>query len=226
MVALQAELHLDSPLIVENGGAVFAAEGTPGAELLPERYHGVPARVFGATYPALREGLALLREAFGQRVKGFGDMDVAGVARWTGLPARLAKLASRREFDEPFRWQPPPSPEEEDRARQLLAERGLHLTRGGRFWHVTGNNDKGRAVRWLLDRWEEESGVRPASLALGDSENDLPMLAAVDQGVLVERPGRGHLAPRPPGVLTVDGEGPVGWNRAALDWLESLGLGK
>jgi mannosyl-3-phosphoglycerate phosphatase len=106
--------------------------------------------------------------------------------------------------------------------RSWLAARGLRLTRGGRLWHLTGSNDKGRAVRWFLDAAEEFWGERPRSLALGDSENDLPMLAAVDQGVLVERPGGGHLEPRPPGVATVAGVGPAGWARAVLAWLERL----
>jgi mannosyl-3-phosphoglycerate phosphatase len=222
MLELQAELGIDGPLIVENGGAVFTAADSPWAGLLPERHHGLPARVFGTGYPALREGLVGIRAVFGAGVRGFGDTDPAGVAAWTGLPVHQAELAWQREFDEPFLWEPEPGAADAQRARQLLAGRGLSLTRGGRFWHVLGDNDKGRAVSWLLGRWEEHFGSRPPSLALGDSENDLPMLAAVDRGVLVERPGGGHLAPRPAGVATVTGQGPAGWNRAVLGWLEAL----
>ncbi len=222
MVELQAELSINGPLIAENGGGVFAAEHSPWAGLLPQRHRGLPARVFGTGYPALREGLVALREEFGAGVQGFGDTDPAGVAAWTGLPAHQAELAWRREFDEPFLWESEPAAVDVQRARQLLAARGLQLARGGRFWHVLGDNDKGRAVSWLLERWMDVVGERPPSLALGDSENDLPMLRAVDQGVLVERHDGTHLAPRPVGVKTVSGQGPVGWNRAVLEWLETL----
>ncbi|HSH68505.1 MAG TPA: HAD-IIB family hydrolase [Deferrisomatales bacterium] len=222
MAQLQAELGIDGPLIVENGGGVFAAADSPWAGLLPQRHGGLPARVFGTAYPALREGLASIREVFGSGVRGFGDTDPAGVAAWTGLPPRQAELAWQREFDEPFLWDPEPAAADLGRARQRLAAHGLQLTRGGRFWHVLGDNDKGRAVSWLLERWMDTVGGRPPSLGLGDSENDLPMLGVVDRGVLVERRDGTHLAPRPPGVKTVSGQGPVGWNRAVLEWLESL----
>ena len=222
MLEIQADLGCDGPLIVENGGAVFAAEHSPWAELLPQRHRGLSTRVFGTGYPALRAGLEALRAALGAGVRGFGDTDPAGVAAWTGLPVHQAELAWQREFDEPFLWEPEPVAVDVQRARQLLAARGLHLTRGGRFWHVLGANDKGCAVSWLLERWTDVAGGRPRSLALGDSENDLLMLAAVDRGVLVERFSGGHLSPRPAGVETVRGQGPVGWNRAVLEWLETL----
>ena len=222
MVEFQAELGIDGPLIAENGGGVFVAEDSPWARLLPQRHRGLPARVFGARYPALRAGLAAIRAVFGAGVRGFGDADPAEVATWTGLPARQAELAWQREFDEPFLWEPEPAAVDVQRARQLLAAHGLQLTRGGRFWHVLGDNDKGRAVSWLLERWRDAVGGRPPALALGDSENDLPMLSAVDRGVLVERFSGGHLSSRPAGMETVQGQGPVGWNRAVLEWLETL----
>ena len=87
---------------------------------------------------------------------------------------------------------------------------------------MLGDNDKGRAVSWLLERWRDAVGGRPPALALGDSENDLPMLSAVDPGVMVQRFSGGHLSSRPAGMETVQGQGPVGWNRAVLEWLETL----
>ncbi|MEW6489112.1 MAG: HAD-IIB family hydrolase [Thermodesulfobacteriota bacterium] len=222
ILAVQARLGIGGPFIPENGGAVLLAGGGPLEAVFPERVGGLPARVFGAPYPELRAALEELRRRHGAGVRGFGDMDDGEVARCTGLPADQARLARERDFDEPFVWSPPPGEADVARARAWLAGHGLHLTRGGRFWHLLGPSDKGRAVRWLLEAATRLSGREPASLALGDSENDLPMLEAVCVGVLVERPGGGHLTPRPPGIRTVNGVGPAGWRRAVLAWLEDV----
>lgn len=163
-----------------------------------------------------------LREQRGLGWRGFGDVDTRTIGAWTGLPPEQAVLAQARDFDEPFLWEPEPSPTLVAEVDAALAAAGLRLTRGGRFWHLTGVNDKGRAVRWLLHALTTCWGEEPRSLGLGDSENDLPMLEAVGRGIFVERPGRGHLVPRPEGIDVVKGVGPVGWNRAVLEWLENI----
>ena len=222
LIRLQKLLGIRGPFISENGGAVFLSGAGDLEALFPDRWAGLPAKVFGTPYDRLRDALVDLREVFGLHLVGFGDVDAERVASWTGLPREQARLACARDFDEPFTWEPEPDTQAQERVRQWLATRDLTLTRGGRFWHLTGSNDKGAAVRWLVATLAELSGERPRSLALGDSENDLPMLEAADQGILVARPGGGHVEPRPTGVGTVAGIGPLGWSRAVLDWLAWL----
>lgn len=225
MLAVQRRLGLRGPFIPENGGAVLLAGGGAWEAAFPGRFAGLPAQVFGTPYRELRAALEELRHSYGPCVRGFGDMGEEEVAQCTGLPPEQARLARERDFDEPFLWSPEPEEGQVTQVRAWLAGRGLGLTRGGRFWHVLGPSDKGRAVRWLLQAATRVWGREPASLALGDSQNDLPMLEAATVGVLVERPGGGHLTPRPPGIRTVEGVGPVGWCRAVLAWLEDLGHG-
>jgi len=222
LLAAQRRLGITGPFIPENGGAVVLSGGGELAGAFSDNLAGLPARVFGTPYPQLRKALGELRRRFGPGLRGFGDVGEEEVAGWTGLPLDQVRLARERDFDEPFVWQPEPGPNRVDAARSWLAGRGLNLTRGGRFWHVVGPCDKGQAVRWLLRILARHVGGMPESLALGDSENDLPMLQEADEGVLVERPGGGHLAARPRGVRTVAGVGPEGWNRAVTEWLGRL----
>ena len=219
MLAVQKALGLTGPMVVENGGAVLSTGSGELERRLPERLGGLPARIFGAPYARLRAALEALRAGLPGRITGFGDVDDETVARWTGLPLDRARLARLREFDEPFVWEPEPPSQAVDEARARAAAMGLQLTRGGRFWHLTGDNDKGRAVRWLVEAAAAAWGRKPRTLALGDSENDLPMLTAADEGVLVERHEGGFLEPRPPGIRTASGRGPEGWCRAVLAWL-------
>jgi len=96
--------------------------------------------------------------------------------------------------------------------------RGLRVTWGGRFHHLTGPADKGRAVRQLLAL---HSGP-VSSVALGDSANDLTMLEAVDRPVLVPRPDGNVsevLARALPSAERAPWPGPRGWNEAVLAML-------
>ena len=63
--------------------------------------------------------------------------------------------------------------------------RGLRCTSGGRFHHLTGAGDKGLACRHLINFYRRRhSGI--VSIAIGDSLNDLPMLASADRPILVQ----------------------------------------
>jgi mannosyl-3-phosphoglycerate phosphatase len=220
LVAWQRRLDVVGPLIAENGGGVFLTGGGPLSACFSEELAGLPARSFGARYEVLRAALVEARESLQFALRGFGDMELAEVSELTGLSRAEAALARERDYDEPFLFegQQPTGPEL-DRVRSWLAAKGLRIVRGGRLWHLTGENDKGTAVRWLLSAWERTSGVCPHSLALGDSENDLPMLAAADEGVLVARPDGTHFAPAPENVRRASGAGPAGWGEAVSDWL-------
>lgn len=224
ILLLQDMLGISGPFISENGGAAFLSGGGELTSLFPEVAHDLPAKIFGRPYGELRAALKSLAAEFGEGVKGFGDMGIKEIAALTGLDEARALSAMLRDFDEPFVWRPEPGPSEVEKAKAILAvqEGGLSLTRGGRFWHLMGDNDKGKAIRWLLSKLESKWGETPKSLALGDSENDLPMLLAVDDGVLVEKPNGGHLSPHPHNILLADGKGPVGWNKAVLNWMEQL----
>jgi mannosyl-3-phosphoglycerate phosphatase len=134
-----------------------------------------------------------LTEAF-QRTKatgafdmvGFCEMTTAEIARLTGLSVEAARLAARREYSEPFICR-----ENEEGRRRLEAmfrRQGLRVTRGGRFFHLTGNNDKGRAVAYLTRAYAHGApGGEVVTIGLGDSANDIPMLRGVDKPVIIRK---------------------------------------
>jgi mannosyl-3-phosphoglycerate phosphatase len=164
------------PYIVENGGSAFIPAGSiPGA---PESIE------LGARHGDLVEALERASALSGCRVRAFHTMAAAEIAALTDLPVELAELAGRREYDEPFEIL------DTSRSAQLLAAieaQGMRWTRGGRFHHITGANDKGVAVRALIDCYRRAFGeVR--SYGLGDAPNDVPFLATVDEPLVVDSP--------------------------------------
>jgi len=221
LLPLRRDLGHRHPFIVENGGAI----------LIPEDYFRVPYSAdppaegfrrirIGVPYPLLRAALKQIAEETGIALPGFGDMDANEIARRTGLTPAEAGLAKTREYDEPFLLQG--NPRQQQAVLDRIASGGLQWTLGGRFYHLTGNNDKGRAVTLLSEIYRRQCG-RIVTVGLGDSQNDLPMLAAVDRPILVQKPDGGYEdAIALSGLERAEGIGPVGWNRAVLGLLKEF----
>ncbi len=201
------------PFLVENGAAVF----------VPRRYFGGPvdgaavrgayeAMEFGARYGDLVASLAAASRETGCRVRGFHDMTPQDVAAACGLPLEQAALAKAREYDEPFEIL---DPSREPALIAAVQSRGHRYARGGRFHHITGNNDKGAAVRLLAGLYRRQAGgVR--TIGLGDALNDVEMLRAVDVPVLIRSPLAERLQAAVPYGRVTTLTGPAGWNEAIL----------
>lgn len=205
----------EHPFIVENGGGIFIPPGYFSAPVGgAEDFDGYLLVAFGKPHALVRRCFAELREKMGASVRGFTDMTVEEVAALTKLNMAEAVLARQRDFDEPFVFEGAPDPA----FLSAITDAGLNWTQG-RIFHIMGQHDKGRAVRFLKSLYEREfGGVR--SLALGDGYNDLPMLEAVDQAVLVRHEDGGY-EPRIgiAGLVKTHSPGPAGWNEAVMQLL-------
>jgi mannosyl-3-phosphoglycerate phosphatase len=150
-----------------------------------------------------------MKERLPGRLRGFSDMTVEEVAHLTGLSLEEAARAKIREYDEPFLLDDPPL--NLDTVKRTAESTGLSITRG-RFFHLTGDNDKGRAVGVVKDFYSQAGGIAPRTIGLGDSPNDLPLLENVDFPILVQKPG-GQYEPsvRLDNLILAPGEGPIGW---------------
>ncbi len=212
------------PFIVENGGAVFVPEGYFGAKVVfDKRAGGYGILEFGRPYAELREVLEAVRAATGLPLRGFGDMTAGEIAKRCGFSREAAGLAAAREYDEPFEGI-------DDGALDLVVRealsRGCRVVRGGRFHHLVGGSDKGRAVRALRSLYEADRGPLVA-VALGDSANDEPMLRAVDIPVIVRRPDGTCLeAADLSGPIVAPYPGPEGWREAVLGILGGVSGGR
>ena len=203
-----AELGLDGPVIAENGCVI----------LLPDRQPQITI----PTYQELRDYLHHLRQEFGWQFIGFGDMTVQQVIDATGLTDAAARLAMQRLASEPLLWQD--SPEQLQRFTKEIRSRGLRLLRGGRFLHLLGDMDKGRALHLVVD-WYRQRGTRDIkTIALGDSGNDIDMLVSVDIPVIIRKPDGTHLdLSERVDVVVSELPGPAGWNQSLNRLLDRHG---
>lgn len=226
--SLMGRLGLDEPFICENGGALHVTGN------LDAGGHRVPGGtewrrvVLGQPYTEVVETLREAADAVNVRIRGFADMSVAEIARECGLEPLQAQLAKFREYDEPFRIVDADARSTASLMRALHA-RGLRTLEGGRYLHVVGGTDKGRAVSVLRESFAAERPV--VLLGLGDAPNDVAMLKAVDVPVIVRRTDASvaQMARLVPDGMVTDQPGPAGWAavvHAALGlWRDGQAIG-
>jgi mannosyl-3-phosphoglycerate phosphatase len=222
----QRKLKNSHPFISENGGAIFISEDyfrIISPDLVKK--NGYLVRELGTPYQTLRKKLFEITQKFGHKVRGFGDMSVKEIQEKYGLNSKEAPLAKKREYDEPFYFVTSPDEKTLNKIEKEFSKNTLNMFKGGRLFHLTGKNDKGKTVRILKKMYEKEWKKKAISIGLGDSLNDLPMLLAVDVPVLVKL----HSGKYEERVLRklkkpflAKGIGPKGWNQAVLQLLERI----
>ena len=204
-------MGLNDPFIAENGGAIFV----PGSALdltdvdFVEKgpYHvvelGVPYTDLCTIWREIKKKNFLMR--------GFSEMTIDEIAACTGLPPEEAALAARREYSEPFMFSDTSA--QFSLLANLLQEKGLTITRGGRFYHMIGRNDKGTAVQILTRVYANTYPDKKIWTAgLGDSANDIPMLRHVDMPVVIrKKTGEWERVQGIETIIYSDKAGPSGW---------------
>jgi mannosyl-3-phosphoglycerate phosphatase len=216
----QKKLKIKHPFIVENGAAIY----------IPKKYFNFNFKYnrktrkyfvieLGTKIEKLNKVLKKIKvqgnKSYGiPKIKSFLDMSIEELMIETNLTRNLARRAQKREYDIPFKIM---HHKKQDTfiIKEKIKEAGYKFTKGGRFAHITGNNDKGKAVRVLLNLYKKQfKDIN--SIALGDSENDFPMLKMVDRGYLVQKPDRTYASNK---FIKAKGIGPEGWKNIITKYL-------
>jgi mannosyl-3-phosphoglycerate phosphatase len=237
----QRNLGIKGPFISENGGAIF---------IPPGYFRQIPVELkkrgkylvleLGTPYHKIRRKFLKVFDELNLKAVGFGDLKAEEISFLLNLSRAGAELAKKREYDEPFYFLKKIRKEKIKLAEKEFNKSGLGLTTGGKLYHLTGGNDKGKAVKLLSriykNNWENDI----LAIGLGDSLNDLSMLESVDIPVLIRKKDNSYekeiLNKLSPGVnrtvhttgsrgrvYKAQGIGPRGWNQAILDLIERHG---
>ena len=127
-----------------------------------------------------------------------------------------ARIAKMRSYDEPFQLlQGDPNTLE-----TAVKRRGLELTKGGRFFHITGRHDKADAVLVLVEAYRRVGRLR--TVGIGDGLNDVGFLNLVEQPVILDSPAAAEVTARVPRARVFP-SGPGGWNAAISEILNREG---
>jgi mannosyl-3-phosphoglycerate phosphatase len=173
----------------------------------------------GTFYPQIIRALEFIKKETGIRIRGFHDLSEEDLVFLSGLTREEAAWAKKREYDEPFLIE---GGEKEIKiVQEKIRQRGLNYVWGGRFHHILGKNDKGKAAQILKDLYKKEfSSIW--IVGVGDSLNDLPMLSIVDYPILLKENGgfSSVSLAKVKKLIIMEGTGPQAWNKAILDILK------
>jgi len=131
------------------------------------------------------------------------------VSKDSNLPITKAKLAKKRDYDEPFKIL---NKKDENKVLKIIKQNKLKCIKGGRYYHLIGNNNKGKAVN-ILKKLFKKQFKNMKTYAFGDSKNDFDMLNVVDEPYLVQKPDKSYTSKK---YKKAKGIGPQGWNKTIL----------
>ena len=171
---LRQEISLDDPFIVENGGAIYG----------DSKNHSKEWRiVLGESFAELRPKLDLISKELGYKLKAFNDLNFEEIESLTGLKNEAIPLAIAREWSVPF-ITPPDCFKE--KLLKIADKYETTIYKGNRMSHLLGKGShKGNAVI-ELKKFLKQPNV--TIIALGDSQNDIPLLEVADKAIVVPGP--------------------------------------
>jgi mannosyl-3-phosphoglycerate phosphatase len=213
-IELRRMANVSDPFIVENGGAVFIPLGY--FESIPNyesKYSVIETGNFqiielGKPASQIRSELQKIRASSQFKFKSLSDLSIGEISILTKMPADAVSRMIQRKYGETI---------VEIKNDDLLGfvtkvqDFGLKVIFGGRFFDITGGNDKGTAVKILLDLYRRKYGGDVVFFGIGDSKNDESMLKFVDFPMLVQRPDGTWYDLKVNGLNKLNGIGPDGW---------------
>ncbi len=211
MLVLRKTIGLEGPFIVENGAAVYIPHGffeqKPAGTLWQDGF-------WCKSFISSKSHWLQLLERVGQQFTGqfdhFSSMSIADIQAATGLDEAAAARAAQRQFGEPVLWKG--SEEDKQAFISTMRDRGAFPLEGGRFIHISGDANKGAALRWFMEEYSRQGHSPTTSIALGDGKNDIAMLEAADIAVRIASDN--HPPPainKNDRVYTSTLTGPEGW---------------
>ncbi len=168
------ENGLYDPFIVENGAAVYGFNEDNSSEW---------ELILGKSYEELRYILRNISKEVNYHLTPLNDLNQNQIFDLTGLSAQGIKRALDRKWSVPFL-----NPPEEifEKVKLICESFKVHVFKGNRMSHLLSiESHKGEAVNKLKLHLNNKD---VKIIALGDSQNDLPLLEYADKSIVI--PGK------------------------------------
>ena len=171
------------PFIVENGSAIYTSKSYFNLDPV-EKETNYDCYHLGKTYPEIVKFLESTSAKYNYNILGFHNTNKYEIIQRTQLSAEAVDLAMQREYSVPVFY--------DEKSKEILTQeiksKNLQILYGGRFMHVLGNTDKGKALNFVKHGFMQKSKSNNyKTIAIGDTLNDEAMLIEADIKILVKR---------------------------------------
>jgi mannosyl-3-phosphoglycerate phosphatase len=207
------------PFIVENGSAIFTTIGYFKNNVDKDLVENYECYKLGKTYPEIEFVLNKISAKYNYNIRGFHNTDKNEIIEKTNLSPEAVTLAMFRDFSIPLFF--------DDRAKEILLKEinkfDLQILFGGRFMHILGKTDKGKALKLVVEGFLNKLNLNSIkTIALGDTLNDVAMLNNANIRILVKRYNNKYdQRVQIDNLIYSPYIGPKGWNHSLLEIISS-----
>lgn len=212
---IKSNMDLHEPYIVENGGATivpmdyFKKSKITSSKIFQKNY----IIETGGSAHRIRSLLQKIRNEYDIDFKGVSDLSISELSKITKLPRDYASRMVKRKYSETIVQI---DNKNLPKFASIVEKEGLKIIPGGQYFDITLGNDKGTAVKILIDFFRKEYSNNVIFFGIGDSKNDESMLGLMDLPMLVQKPNSSWESLQMNNLQKLNGIGPTGWE-IALD---------
>ena len=210
---IKSQVYLHEPYIVENGAAIiipidyFKKTNLINSKISQNNY----VIETGGSANKIRSLLKKIRDNYDIDFKGVSDLTVSELSNITKLPQDYARRMMERKYSETV--------VQIDNKKfadfaNIMEKEGLKVLPGNQYCDITMGNDKGTAVKILIDTFRKEFTNNVIFFGIGDSRNDESMLSVVDFPMLVQKIDGSWENLQLDKLNRINGVGPKGWEIA------------
>jgi len=227
---LRKKLNNQHPFIIENGSAIL----TPQSYFDKQHSQSLPLNlslknkhaesfdntVLGLERKEILNIIPILTKKFNGQFISYSQSTVNNIIEMTGLSYENAQQSLIRHYTEPVKWLG--NSTQKQAFIDFVNSQGIYTLQGGRFIHLMGDTDKGKALNNIKKKYIKYynqvntthgcTTIDINTVALGDSHNDIAMLQAADIAIVIRSPHYPAPEFEHPHKIISDSYGPKGWH--------------
>jgi len=186
---INKKLDLNFPFIVENGACIFFPDNYSFSDFNKAKlfsYKNYLGYKLSELSPEVIENkLCKLQKKYDFSL--FSQLKINQISKITNLKKKSLINCTKRLFTNPIYWK------DTDRKIDLFISdvkkinNNLQIYKGGRFYHLADNYNKGTALMKFLKIVKFSDKINFKTISIGDDENDMSMLEQTDYSCIVKR---------------------------------------
>ena len=214
---IQNKLNINHPFIAENGACIFFPPGYLKLTTKTQKNFFIYNNYYCYKMSNLKsEDLINYFSDLKKKYKFsfYNELSNERLCELTKLRLREVEKSKNRLFTNPIFWNDTSEKLLNFKSDVMKINKGLKILKGGRFFHISDNYNKAKAVKNFIKTIKSISKDKFLTVSLGDSENDVCMLESTDYSCIVKRKANKISLKKKDNIYFSKTEAPDGWKES------------